>query len=228
MGQCCGNNELKFESEDFVTRILSEQTFTLNSLTYIQILNLIADRRSTVDNVISKTEFENLCPKFYSSKAPTNLKQYYKSILEEMLLQFPENKIPLYKIILFLFPLMSHDGEEPESTLYEIVNFAYNKNLSLTNLKEFLFEYIYFCTFVINHSIWKKCESPEIASYLDETSTSLFSKQNIQILADRIMKYIEKIGGSNNVTSHIFFQIFQKWNLTSAISVREFVYTEFY
>ena len=70
----------------------------------------------------------------------------------------------------------------------------------------------------------------------NKINNTRFNKENIKIVVRRMIEYARKqmnndqsINNANNVnivTKEVFESLFNKWDLTSVFSVREFVYNE--
>lgn len=223
MGQCCvGHYETR--AEEFVNKLLTDPSFKLNSFSYNELLNELADIRSeTNGDSVSKSELEKLSKKFYS-KNENNYQIYYINILKDIMFQLESPKTSMYKFLLYLFPFIKHNDEEIDESMYFLFKY-FLKFVSLSIFSEWLNKYILFCTQGVNHSIWEKCEDHEIASALDDLNTNIYTRENIKQVCKKIVDFIAKKGvePQQEVTLEIFKEVFQKWDLSTIQSVREIV-----
>lgn len=226
MGQCCGGN-YEARSEDFVHQILVDPSFKLNSFTYNDVLNLLADVRSQTDgDSVSLSELEKLSTKFYTN-SPNNYQVYYINILKDIMFQLESPKTSMYKFLFYLFPLISHEKEENDETMYYLFRYLL-KFVSVNIFSEWINKYLLFCTHGINHSIWEKCEDHDMTNSLDDINTNTYNRENIKRVTRKIVDYFGRLGaeGEQEITLEIFKEFFKKYDLSSIQSVRECVMRE--
>ena len=84
MGQCCGN-QYHIMGEEFISRLLQDETFSLKDYDYNRLLNDIVSKR--IQQEIHKKHIKDLLiPDFY--KKPSQFEKYYQSIFENFCYNF--------------------------------------------------------------------------------------------------------------------------------------------
>ena len=140
MGQCCGN-QYHIMGEEFISRLLQDETFSLKDYDYNRLLNDIVSKR--IQQEIHKKHIKDLLiPDFY--KKPSQFEKYYQSIFDYSLTTL-EEKNNMYSVILLYYPFINHRDEKVEETMFGFFTYI-NVKLTIKALEESLIRYVTYCT----------------------------------------------------------------------------------
>lgn len=208
---CCGNS-YNVIGEEFVKRVLKDESLKLKTYDYIRLLNSVADIR--VQQEIFKVHIdEYLIPSYYKETANSEFQIYVKSILDYIMSQLKE-KNNMYLVIMYFYVFINHQNEKVNENLYSIFKYI-AQILTVEDLRFWLTKYITFCTKGITFTIWQKCNDTSISQSLDELNTNVYSEQNIKKLVSHLMKSVEKEGEKAVVKIEQFQEICKNYDLSS-------------
>jgi hypothetical protein len=208
---CCGNS-YNVIGEEFVKRVLKDESLKLKTYDYIRLLNSVADIR--VQQEIFKVHIdEYLIPSYYKETANSEFQIYVKSILDYIMSQLKE-KNNMYLVIMYLYVFINHENEKVNENLFSIFRYI-AQILTVEDLRFWLTKYITFCTKGITFTIWQKCNDTSISQSLDELNTNVYSEQNIKKLVSHLMKNVEKEGEKAVVKLEQFQEICKNYDLSS-------------
>ena len=208
---CCGNS-YNVIGEEFVKRVLKDESLKLKTYDYIRLLNSVADIR--VQQEIFKVHIdEYLIPSYYKENANSEFQIYVKSILDYIMSQLKE-KNNMYLVIMYLYVFINHQNEKVNENLFSIFRYI-AQILTVEDLRFWLTKYITFCTKGITFTIWQKCNDTSISQSLDELNTNVYSEQNIKKLVSHLMKNVEKMGEKAVVKLEQFQEICKNYDLSS-------------
>jgi hypothetical protein len=208
---CCGNS-YNIIGEEFVKRVLKDESLKLKTYDYIRLLNSVADIR--VQQEIFKVHIdEYLIPSYYKETANSEFQIYVKSILDYIMSQLKE-KNNMYLVIMYLYVFINHENEKVNENLFSIFRYI-AQILTVEDLRFWLTKYITFCTKGITFTIWQKCNDTSISQSLDELNTNVYSEQNIKKLVSHLMKNVEKEGEKAVVKLEQFQEICKNYDLSS-------------
>jgi len=208
---CCGNS-YNVIGEEFVKRVLKDESLKLKTYDYIRLLNSVADIR--VQQEIFKVHIdEYLIPSYYKETANSEFQIYVKSILDYIMSQLKE-KNNMYLVIMYFYVFINHQNEKVNENLFSIFRYI-AQILTVEDLRFWLTKYITFCTKGITFTIWQKCNDTSISQSLDELNTNVYSEQNIKKLVSHLMKNVEKEGEKAVVKLEQFQEICKNYDLSS-------------
>ena len=208
---CCGNS-YNVIGEEFVKRVLKDESLKLKTFDYIRLLNSVADIR--VQQEIFKVHIdEYLIPSYYNETANSEFQIYVKSILDYIMSQLKE-KNNMYLVIMYFYVFINHENEKVNENLFSIFRYI-AQILTVEDLRFWLTKYITFCTKGITFTIWQKCNDTSISQSLDELNTNVYSEQNIKKLVSHLMKNVEKEGEKAVVKLEQFQEICKNYDLSS-------------
>jgi len=208
---CCGNS-YNIIGEEFVKRVLKDESLKLKTYDYIRLLNSVADIR--VQQEIFKVHIdEYLIPSYYKENANSEFQIYIKSILDYIMSQL-KDKNNMYLVIMYFYVFINHENEKVNENLFSIFRYI-AQILTVEDLRFWLTKYITFCTKGITFTIWQKCNDTSISHSLDELNTNVYSDQNIKKLVAHLMKNVEKEGEKAVVKLEQFQEICKNYDLSS-------------
>ena len=222
MGQCCGN-QYHIMGEEFISRLLQDETFSLKDYDYNRLLNDIVSKR--IQQEIHKKHIKDLLiPDFY--KKPSQFEKYYQSIFDYSLTTL-EEKNNMYSVILLYYPFINHRDEKVEETMFGFFTYI-NVKLTIKALEESLIRYVTYCTKGVTFAVWQKCEDHNLAVALDELNTNVYREENIKRFVEKMMFDMKKKRGENVlVEKEDFKNLMMKWNLSSCENIRAMMTSEF-
>ena len=208
---CCGNS-YNVIGEEFVKKVLKDESLKLKNYDYIRLLNSIADIR--VQQEIFKVHIdEYLIPSYYKENANSEFQLYVKSIFDYIMSQLKE-KNNMYIVLMYFYVFINHENEKVNENLFSIFRYI-AQILTVEDLKFWLTKYITFCTKGITFTIWQKCNDTSISQTLDELNTNVYSEQNIKKLVSHLLRNIEKEGEKSVVKLEQFQEMCKNYDLSS-------------
>ena len=208
---CCGNS-YNVIGEEFVKKVLKDESLKLKNYDYIRLLNSIADIR--VQQEIFKVHIdEYLIPSYYKENANSEFQLYVKSIFDYIMSQLKE-KNNMYIVLMYFYVFINHENEKVDENLFSIFRYI-AQILTVEDLKFWLTKYITFCTKGITFTIWQKCNDTSISQTLDELNTNVYSEQNIKKLVSHLLRNVEKEGEKSVVKLEQFQEMCKNYDLSS-------------
>ena len=208
---CCGNS-YNVIGEEFVKKVLKDESLKLKNYDYIRLLNSIADIR--VQQEIFKVHIdEYLIPSYYKENANSEFQLYVKSIFDYIMSQLKE-KNNMYLVLMYFYVFINHENEKVDENLFSIFRYI-AQILTVEDLKFWLTKYITFCTKGITFTIWQKCNDTSISQTLDELNTNVYSEQNIKKLVSHLLRNVEKEGEKSVVKLEQFQEMCKNYDLSS-------------
>ena len=208
---CCGNS-YNVIGEEFVKKVLKDESLKLKNYDYIRLLNSIADIR--VQQEIFKVHIdEYLIPSYYKENENSEFQIYVKSIFDYIMSQLKE-KNNMYLVLMYFYVFINHENEKVDENLFSIFRYI-AQILTVEDLKFWLTKYITFCTKGITFTIWQKCNDTSISQTLDELNTNVYSEQNIKKLVSHLLRNVEKEGEKSVVKLEQFQEMCKNYDLSS-------------
>ena len=208
---CCGNS-YNMIGEEFVKKVLRDESLKLRTYDYIRLLNSVADIR--VQQEIFKVHIdEYLIPSYYKENANSEFQLYVKSIFDYIMSQLKE-KNNMYLVLMYFYVFINHENEKVNENLFSIFRYI-AQILTVEDLKFWLTKYITFCTKGITFTIWQKCNDTSISQTLDELNTNVYSEQNIKKLVSHLLRNVEKEGEKSVVKLEQFQEMCKNYDLSS-------------
>ena len=198
--------------EEFVKKVLKDESLKLKNYDYIRLLNSIADIR--VQQEIFKVHIdEYLIPSYYKENENSEFQIYVKSIFDYIMSQLKE-KNNMYIVLMYFYVFINHENEKVNENLFSIFRYI-AQILTVEDLKFWLTKYITFCTKGITFTIWQKCNDTSISQTLDELNTNVYSEQNIKKLVSHLLRNVEKEGEKSVVKLEQFQEMCKNYDLSS-------------
>ena len=136
---CCGNS-YNVIGEEFVKKVLKDESLKLRTYDYIRLLNSIADIR--VQQEIFKVHIdEYLIPSYYKENANSEFQLYVKSIFDYIMSQLKE-KNNMYLVLMYFYVFINHENEKVNENLFSIFRYI-TQILTVEDLKFWLTKYIF-------------------------------------------------------------------------------------
>ena len=153
MGSCCVSNSTLI-GENFIRDILSDESLKLRKFTYMELLNEIVSKR--VEQEIPKEHVKQfLFPEFYDENVSQSKDLYINSIFN-LILNNLEEKNNMYLVLLYFYPFIKHENEEKHDKFFNTIRFitqSHKLEISRENVRQWLFQYISFCSWGITYAI---------------------------------------------------------------------------
>ena len=227
MGVCC-SSDINIQGEDFVVKIIQDQTLKLNEYDYNRLLNHIGSKRTQLE--IYKIHIEEfLIPEFYNKDAIDPNTKYLNSIFNYILTQFDE-KNNMYAVLLMFYPFINHTDEIIEDTLYTLCQNISGK-ITIMDLETILTKHITIFTQGLTNAVRNVCDNQEINYYLDDLITNVYTDNKIKNLVNTMLiKMIRNTKENYSkiiVTKEQFKEMIKKYDISSIKSIRSLLMLNF-
>ena len=183
MGACCSNNS-SMQAEEFVLNQIKNPSLKLQEFDYNRLLNEIVSKR-VQQEIYKEHIIEYLLEEFYNMNLPNEEKKYSKAILEQ-LIEHLNSKNNMYVVMLTFYPLINHEKENCDETLYSIFNYITGR-LTIEEFENWLIRYFTWNTYDINIAILKVCDDLKIKNNLEELNISFYNDESIRSTVDKIL-----------------------------------------
>ena len=188
MGACCSNNS-SMQAEEFVLNQIKNPSLKLQEFDYNRLLNEIVSKR-VQQEIYKEHIIEYLLEEFYNMNLPNEEKKYSKAILEQ-LIEHLNSKNNMYVVMLTFYPLINHEKENCDETLYSIFNYITGR-LTIEEFENWLIRYFTWNTYDINIAILKVCDDLKIKNNLEELNISFYNDESIRSTVDKILNDYKK------------------------------------
>ena len=188
MGACCSNNS-SMQAEEFVLNQIKNPSLKLQEFDYNRLLNEIVSKR-VQQEIYKEHIIEYLLEEFYNMNLPNEEKKYSKAILEQ-LIEHLNSKNNMYVVMLTFYPLINHEKENCDETLYSIFNYITGR-LTIEEFENWLIRYFTWNTYDINIAILKVCDDHKIKNNLEELNISFYNDESIRSTVDKILSDYKK------------------------------------
>ena len=229
MGSCCVSDS-SLLGEQFIREILSDESFVLRNYTYMELLNEIVSKR--VEQEIPKEHVKQfLFPEFYdANKSQYNSNDVYINSIFNYILEHLEEKNNMYLVLLYFYPFIKHENEEKHDKFFNTIRFitqSHKLEISRENVRQWLFQYISFCTWGITYAIRIKMPPADdlnnsIKLLLKET----FSEDKLNNFLDKLMEALTDGVPVETITLDMFKKMFEKYDISSIENIRDFLLAE--
>ena len=229
MGSCCVSNSSML-GEQFIREILSDESLKLRNYSYMELLNEIVSKR--VEQEIPKEHVKQfLFPEFYdANKSQYNSNDVYINSIFNYILEHLEEKNNMYLVLIFFYPFIKHDDEKKCEQLFNTIRFitqSHKLEISRENVRQWLFQYISFCTWGITYAVRIKMPpSDDLNKSIKMLLSGTYSEDNLNDFLDKLMNAMSDGVPEENINLDMFKKMFEKYDISSVENIRDFLLSE--
>ena len=229
MGSCCVSNSSTI-GEQFIREILLDESFKLRNYSYMELLNEIVSKR--VEQEIPKEHVKQfLFPEFYdANKSQYNANDVYINSIFNYILEHLEEKNNMYLVLLFFYPFIKHDEEKKCEQLFNTIRFitqSHKLEISRENMRQWLFQYISFCTWGITYAVRIKMPpSDDLNKSIKMLLSGTYSEDNLNDFLDKLMNAMSDGVPEENINLDMFKKMFEKYDISNIENIRDFLLEE--
>ena len=229
MGSCCVSNSSML-GEQFIREILSDESLKIRNYSYMELLNEIVSKR--VEQEIPKEHVKQfLFPEFYdANKSQYNSNDVYINSIFNYILEHLEEKNNMYLVLIFFYPFIKHDDEKKCEQLFNTIRFitqSHKLEISRENVRQWLFQYISFCTWGITYAVRIKMPpSDDLNKSIKMLSSGTYSEDNLNDFLDKLMNAMSDGVPEENINLDMFKKMFEKYDISNIENIRDFLLEE--
>ena len=229
MGLCCVSNSSML-GEQFIREILSDESLKLRNYSYMELLNEIVSKR--VEQEIPKEHVKQfLFPEFYdANKSQYNSNDVYINSIFNYILEHLEEKNNMYLVLIFFYPFIKHDDEKKCEQLFNTIRFitqSHKLEISRENVRQWLFQYISFCTWGITYAVRIKMPpSDDLNKSIKMLLSGTYSEDNLNDFLDKLMNAMSDGVPEENINLDMFKKMFEKYDISNIENIRDFLLEE--
>ena len=229
MGSCCVSNSSML-GEQFIREILSDESLKLRNYSYMELLNEIVSKR--VEQEIPKEHVKQfLFPEFYdANKSQYNSNDVYINSIFNYILEHLEEKNNMYLVLIFFYPFIKHDDEKKCEQLFNTIRFitqSHKLEISRENVRQWLFQYISFCTWGITYAVRIKMPpSDDLNKSIKMLLSRTYSEDNLNDFLDKLMNAMSDGVPEENINLDMFKKMFEKYDISNIENIRDFLLEE--
>ena len=229
MGSCCVSNSSML-GEQFIREILSDESLKLRNYSYMELLNEIVSKR--VEQEIPKEHVKQfLFPEFYdANKSQYNSNDVYINSIFNYILEHLEEKNNMYLVLIFFYPFIKHDDEKKCEQLFNTIRFitqSHKLEISRENVRQWLFQYISFCTWGITYAVRIKMPpSDDLNKSIKMLLSGTYSEDNLNDFLDKLMNAMSDGVPEENINLDMFKKMFEKYDISNVENIRDFLLAE--
>ena len=229
MGSCCVSNSSML-GEQFIREILSDESLKIRNYSYMELLNEIVSKR--VEQEIPKEHVKQfLFPEFYdANKSQYNSNDVYINSIFNYILEHLEEKNNMYLVLIFFYPFIKHDDEKKCEQLFNTIRFitqSHKLEISRENVRQWLFQYISFCTWGITYDVRIKMPpSDDLNKSIKMLLSGTYSEDNLNDFLDKLMNAMSDGVPEENINLDMFKKMFEKYDISNIENIRDFLLEE--
>ena len=229
MGSCCVSYSSML-GEQFIREILSDESLKLRNYSYMELLNEIVSKR--VEQEIPKEHVKQfLFPEFYdANKSQYNSNDVYINSIFNYILEHLEEKNNMYLVLIFFYPFIKHDDEKKCEQLFNTIRFitqSHKLEISRENVRQWLFQYISFCTWGITYAVRIKMPpSDDLNKSIKMLLSGTYSEDNLNDFLDKLMNAMSDGVPEENINLDMFKKMFEKYDISNIENIRDFLLEE--
>ena len=229
MGSCCVSNSTLI-GEQFIRDILSDESFKLRKYTYMELLNEIVSKR--VEQEIPKEHVKQfLFPEFYdANKSQYNSNDVYINSIFNYILEHLEEKNNMYLVLLYFYPFINHEKEDKADKFFSIIRFitqSHKLEISRENVRQWLFQYISFCTWGVTYAIRIKMPpADDLNNSIKLLLKGPYSEDKLNIFLDKMMNVLTNRIPEEVIKLDMFKNLFEKYDLSNIENIRDYLLAE--
>ena len=216
--------------EQFIREILSDESLKLRNYSYMELLNEIVSKR--VEQEIPKEHVKQfLIPEFYdANKSQYNSNDVYINSIFNYILEHLEEKNNMYLVLIFFYPFIKHDDEKKCEQLFNTIRFitqSHKLEISRENVRQWLFQYISFCTWGITYAVRIKMPpSDDLNKSIKMLLSGTYSEDNLNDFLDKLMNAMSDGVPEENINLDMFKKMFEKYDISNIENIRDFLLEE--
>ena len=227
MGSCCVSNSTLL-GEQFIRDILSDESFKLRKFTYMELLNEIVSKR--VEQEIPKEHVKQfLFPEFFDGDKSDSNEVYINSIFN-YILEHLEEKNNMYLVLLYFYPFINHENEDKADKFFSIIRFitqSHKFEISRENVRQWLFQYISFCTWGVTYAIRIKMPpADDLNNSIKLLLKGSYSEDKLNNFLDKMMNTLTDRIPEEVIKLDMFKKLFEKYDLSNIENIRDFLLAE--
>lgn len=227
MGSCCVSNSTLI-GEQFIRDILSDESFKLRKYTYMELLNEIVSKR--VEQEIPKEHVKQfLFPEFFDGDKSDSNEIYINSIFN-YIMEHLEEKNNMYLVLLYFYPFINHEKEDKADKFFSIIRFitqSHKLEISRENVRQWLFQYISFCTWGVTYAIRIKMPpADDLNNSIKLLLKGPYSEDKLNNFLDKMMNTLTNRIPEEVIKLDMFKKLFEKYDLSNIENVRDFLLAE--
>ena len=224
MGSCCVSNSTLM-GEQFIRDVLADESLKLRNFTYMELLNEIVSKR--VEQEIPKEHVKQfLFPEFYDSNNSQSNEVYINSIFNQIL-DHLEEKNNMYLVLLYFYPFINHTNEKKHENFFNLIRFitqSHKLEISRENVRQWLFQYISFCSWGITNAVRKKMPpSDDLNNSVKLLLKGPYSENKLNNLLEKLMNALTDGIPEEIITLDMFKKMFEIFDISSIENVRDFL-----
>ena len=224
MGSCCVSNSTLM-GEQFIRDVLADESLELRNFTYMELLNEIVSKR--VEQEIPKEHVKQfLFPEFYDSNNSQSNEVYINSIFNQIL-DHLEEKNNMYLVLLYFYPFINHTNEKKHENFFNLIRFitqSHKLEISRENVRQWLFQYISFCSWGITNAVRKKMPpSDDLNNSVKLLLKGPYSENKLNNLLEKLMNALTDGIPEEIITLDMFKKMFEIFDISSIENVRDFL-----
>ena len=229
MGSCCVSDS-SLLGEQFIREILSDESFVLRNYTYMELLNEIVSKR--VEQEIPKEHVKQfLFPEFYdANKSQYNSNDVYINSIFNYILEHLEEKNNMYLVLLYFYPFINHENEEKHDKFFSTIRFitqSHKLEISRENVRQWLFQYISFCSWGITYAIRVKMPpADDLNNSIKLLLKGPYSEDKLNDFLDKLVNTLTDGVLEETITLDMFKRMFEKYDISSVENIRDFLLAE--
>ena len=227
MGSCCVSNSTLI-GEQFIRDILSDESFKLRKYTYMELLNEIVSKR--VEQEIPKEHVKQfLFPEFFDGDKSDSNEIYINSIFN-YIMEHLEEKNNMYLVLLYFYPFINHEKEDKADKFFSIIRFitqSHKLEISRENVRQWLFQYISFCTWGVTYAIRIKMPpADDLNNSIKLLLKGPYSEDKLNNFLDKMMNTLTNRIPEEVIKLDMFKKLFDKYDLSNIENIRDFLLAE--
>ena len=229
MGSCCVSNSSSI-GEQFIREVLSDESLKLRNYSYLELLNEIVSKR--VQQEIPKEHVKRfLFPEFYDgNKSKFNSNDIYINSIFNYILEHLDEKNNMYLVLLYFYPFIKHDEEKKYENFFKIIRFitqSLKNEISRENVRQWLFQYISFCSWGITYAIRIKMPpSDDLNKSIKTLLTQDYSEDHLNDFLDKLINTLTDGVPEEVINLDMFKKMFEKYDISTVENIRDFLLTE--
>ena len=227
MGSCCVANSTLI-GENFIRDILNDESLKLRNFSYMELLNEIVSKR--VEQEIPKQHVKQyLLPEFYNEDKSDANEVYINSIFN-YIIEHLEEKNNMYLVLLYFYPFINHENEEKHDKFFSTIRFitqSHKLEISRENVRQWLFQYISFCSWGITYAIRIKMPpSDDLNNSIKMLLKGPYSEDQLNSFLDKLMSSLNDGIPTRTINLKMFKKMFEKYDISNIENVRDFLLEE--
>ena len=228
MGSCCVSSSTLI-GENFIREILSDESFKLRKFSYMELLNEIVSKR--VEQEIPKEHVKQfLLPEFYEGDK-SDINEVYINSIFDYILEHLEEKNNMYLVLIYFYPFIKHLEEEKKHEIFfNIIRFitqSHKSEISRSNVRQWLFQYISFCSWGITYAIRRKMPpSDDLNNSIKLLLKGPYSEDKLNNFLDKLMFSLTDGDPAATIKLGMFKKMFEKYDISNIENIRDFLLEE--